>query len=131
MLDRDGQRAGMPGGGPGDPFGHGAVPDARLGRRGMAHEEGSILDFGRSHDLEIILDAKIPDLDFAQTDDGQRGRLHPADADDALDAAGEQRPGRRAGQREVEDLIGLLARHGGLVERAELAVGFQGRECLA
>ena len=60
-----------------------------------------------------------------KTDDGQRGRLHPADADDALDAAGEQRPRRRAGQRQVEDLVGLLPRDGGLVERAQLAVGFE------
>ena len=56
-------------------------PDAGLGRRGMAHEEGAILDFGRSHDLEIILDAEISDL--AQADDGQRGGLHAADTDDA------------------------------------------------
>ena len=74
----------MTGGGPGDGFGHGAVPDAGLGRRGMAHEEGAILDFGRSHDLEIILDAEISDLDLAQADDGQRGGLHAADTDDAL-----------------------------------------------
>jgi len=84
-----------------------------------------MLDFGRSHDLEIILDAEIPDLDLAETDDGERGRLHAADADDALDAAREQRPGRRAGERQIEDLVGLLARDGGLVERAELAIGFE------
>ena len=115
----------MPGGSPGDGFGHGPIPDAHLGRRGMAHEEGAMLDFGHSYNLEIILDAKIPDFDFAQTDDGQRGRLHAADADDALDTTGEQRPGRRAGERQIEDLVGLLARDGGLVERAELAVGFE------
>ena len=125
MLDRHGQRAGVPGGGLGDGFGRGAVPDAGLGRRGVAHEEAAILDLGRGDDLEIILDAEIPDLDLAQADDGQRRRLHPADADDALDAAGEQRPGRRAGQRQVEDLVGLLARDGGLVERAQLAVGLE------
>jgi hypothetical protein len=39
--------------------------------------------------------------------------------------------GRRAGQRQVEDLIGLLARHGGLVDRAELVVRFEGRERLS
>ena len=115
----------MPGGGPGDGFGHRAVPDAGLRRRGMAHEEGAILDFGRSHDLEIILDAEISDLDLAQADDGQRRGLHAADTDDAADAAGEQRPRRRAGQRQVEDLVGLLARDGGLIERAKLAVGFE------
>ena len=38
---------------------------------------------------------------------------------------GHQHLGRGAGQREVEDLIGLLARHGGLVEGAKLAVGFE------
>jgi hypothetical protein len=88
MLYRHGQWAGMLGGGPGDGFGHGAVPDAGLDRRGVAHEEGAILNCGRSYDLEIIFDAEIPDLDLAQTDDGQSGRLHSADADDALDAAG-------------------------------------------
>ena len=70
MLHRHSEWAGMPGGGPGDGFGHRAVPDAGLGRRGMAHEEGAILDFGRSHDLEIMLDAEISDLDLAQADDG-------------------------------------------------------------
>jgi hypothetical protein len=68
----------MPGGGPGDGFGHCSVLDAGLGRRGMAHEEGASLDFGRSHDLEIILDAEISDLDLAQAGDGQRGGLHAA-----------------------------------------------------
>jgi hypothetical protein len=92
----------MPLGSPGDGFGHGAVPDACLGRRGVAHEEGAILDFGRRHDLEIVLVAEIPDLDLAHADDGQCGGLHAADADNAPDAAGEQRPGRRAGQRQVE-----------------------------
>ena len=125
MLDRHGEWAGVLGGGLGDGFGHGAIPDAGLGRRGMAHEEGAILDLGRGHDLEIVLDAEVADLDLAQADDGQRGRLHPADADDALDAAGKQRPRRRAGQRQVEDLVGLLPRDGGLVERAQLAVGFE------
>ena len=80
----------MLGGGLGDGFGHGAVADAGLDRRGVAHEEGAILDLGRGHDLEVVLDAEVPDLDLAQADDGQRRRLHPADADDALDAAGEQ-----------------------------------------
>jgi hypothetical protein len=121
----------MPGGSPGDGFGHGPIPDAHLGRRGMAHEEGAILDFGRRHDLEIVLDAEIPDLDLAQADDGQRGGLHAADTDDAPNAASEQRPGRRAGQRQVEDLVGLLARHGSLIERAELAVGFEPLEGLS
>jgi hypothetical protein len=79
-----------------------ARPDAGLGRRGMAHEEGAILDFGRSHDLEIILEAEISDRDLAQADDGQRGGLHAADTDNAADAAGEQRPRCRAGQRQVE-----------------------------
>ena len=97
----------------------------------MAHEEGAILDLGRGHDLEIILDAEIADLDLAQADDGQRGRLDPADADDALDAACEQRSGRRTGQRQVEDLVGLLPRDGRLVERAQLAVGFELLEGLA
>ena len=59
---------------------------------------------------------KVPDLDLAHAHDGQRGRLHPADADDALDAAGEQSPRRRAGQRQIEDLVGLLPRDGGLVQ---------------
>ena len=131
MLDRHGQWAGVPGGGPGDGFGHRAVPDGGLGRRGVTHEEGAILDLRHSHDLEIILDAEIPDLYFAQTDDGQRGRLHAADADDAFDAAGEQRSGCRACQREVENLVGLLARHGSLVERAEFAVGFEPVERLS
>ena len=125
MLDRHGQWAGVLGGGLGDGLGHDSVSDAGLGRRGVAHEEGAILNLGRGHDLVIILDAEIPDLDLAQTDDGQRGRLHSADADDALDAAGEQRPGCRAGQRQVEDLVGPLTRDGGLIERAELAVGFE------
>src|SRR5215470_20009302 len=101
MLHRHSEWAGMPGGGPGDGFGHRSLPDAGLGRRGVAHEEGAILDFGRRHDLEIILDAEISDLDLAQADDGQRGGLDAADTDDAPDAAGEQ----RAGQRQVEDLV--------------------------
>ena len=111
------------GGGLGDGFGRSAVPDAGFGRRGVAHEEAAILDLGRDDDLEIILDAEIPDLDFAQADDGQRRRLHPADADDALDARGEQRPSRGAGQRQVEDLVGLLARDGGLVEGRSSRLG--------
>ena len=89
----------------------------------MAHQESATLNLGRSHDLEIILDAEISDLDLAQADDGQRGGLHAADTDDAADAAGEQRPGRRAGQRQVEDLVGLLPRDGGLVERRSSRLG--------
>jgi hypothetical protein len=117
----------MLGRGLGDRLGYGAVPDADagLGRRGVAHEEGAVLDLGRGYDLVIILDAEVPDLDLAQADDCQRGRLHPADADNIPDTRGKQRPGRRAGQRQIEDLVGLLARDGGLVERAELAVGFE------
>ena len=118
MLDRHRQRAAVTGGGPGDGFGRRAVSDAGFGRRGVAHEEAAILDLGRHDDFEIILAAEIPDLDFAQADDGERRRLDPANADDALDARGEQRPGRSAGQRQVEDLVGLLARDGGFIERA-------------
>src|SRR5262245_26875280 len=97
----------------------------------MAHEEGSILDCGRSHDLEIILDVEIADLDLAHTNDSQGRRLHTAYPDDAFRAVSNQLLGRCAGQREVEDLIGLLARDGSLIEWAELAVGFQSRERLA
>ena len=50
---------------------------------------------------------------------------------DALDAAGQQRPGCRAGQRQVEDLVGLLPGDGGLVEWLQLAVGFELVEGLA
>src|SRR5262245_57919667 len=104
MLPRYGQAAGMPGGGPGDRFGHGAVSDARLGRRGMAHEEGSTLDCGRSHDLEIILDAEIADFQLAHTNDSQGRRLHAAYPNDALCAVSNEHLGRRPRQREVVDL---------------------------
>src|SRR5262245_52356164 len=59
------------------------------------------------------------------------GRLHEADADDAPGVAGEQRPGRSARQRQVVDLVGLLARDGRLVERTELAIGFEPVEGLS
>jgi len=63
----------------------------------VTHEEGAILDLRHSHDLEIILDAEIPDLDLAQADDGQHWRLHSTDADDALDVASEQTSGSPCG----------------------------------
>jgi hypothetical protein len=65
----------------------------------MAHEERAAIDLGCGDNLKIILNAEIPDLEFAQADDGQGGRFDPADADHALDAVGKQRPGRGAGQR--------------------------------
>ena len=66
------------------------------------HGEAAVGDLGGGNDLEIVLDAEVADFQLAHADDGQRGGLHAADTDDAPDAAGEQRPGRRAGQRQVE-----------------------------
>ena len=49
-------------------------------------------------------------------------RLDAADPDHTANAGTEQRFRGRAGQRQVEDLVGLLARHCRLVERAQIAV---------
>ena len=38
------------------------------------------------HDLEIVLGPEIADLQLAQADDAERGRLHAPDADDAARA---------------------------------------------
>ncbi len=115
----------MLGRGVGDGFGLSTIPDPGLDRWGMAHEEGATLNFGRGDNLKVVLDAEIPDLEFAQADDGQGRGLDPADADDAFDALSKQRPGRGAGQRQVEDLVGLLPCDGGLVERTQLAIGLE------
>ena len=83
------------------------------------------------HDLEIVLGPEIADLQLAQADDAERRRLHPPDADDAARARRQKRLRRGARQRQVEDLIGLLARDRRLVKRAHLAVRLQCGEGLA
>ena len=68
---------------------------------------------------------KFQNLEFPHADDGERRRLHPADADDPASLGHQQRFRSRAGEREIENLIGLLARHGRLVERMHLGVRLQ------
>ena len=121
----------MPGGGLGDRIGNTSVADAGLDRRRVAHRELTTRDGRRRRDLEIILDLEITNLDFAQAHDCQGRRLDPADADHALGAARDQHAGGGAGQRQVEDLVGLLAGDGCLVERVHLPVGLELVEGLA
>src|SRR5262249_13400268 len=105
--------------------------DPLLWRWRMPHGEATGGDLGGRNDLEIVLDAEVADLQLAHANDRERRRLDAANPNDAVRTGGHQRLGRGAGQREVEDLIGLLARHGRLVHRAELAVWFERRESLA
>jgi hypothetical protein len=131
MLDRHAQGPGVIGRGLGDHLRLSAILDALLGWRGMPHGEAAISDLGGGDDLKIVLDAEVSDFQFAHTNDSKRRRFHAADPNDAFRTVGHKHLGCGAGQREVEDLIGLLARDGGLVDWAELAVWFERRECLA
>src|SRR5262245_15892708 len=131
MLDRHAERPGVVGRGFSDQLRPSAILNTLLWRRGMPHREAAVGDLGGGNNLEIVLDAEVADFQLAHTNNGEGRRLHAAYPNDAFCAVSNQHLSCSAGQREIEDLIGLLARHGGLVERAELAVWFEGRERLA
>src|SRR5271157_2232766 len=125
MLDLDAERAAIAIGRAGYRLGAGAVLDALLRRRSVAHGETAARHMRLYHDLEIVLGPEVADFQLAQADDAERWRLHPPDADDAARAGRQKCLRRGARQRQVENLIGLLARDRSLVEGAHLVVGLQ------
>jgi hypothetical protein len=80
--------------------------------------------------LEVVLGLEVPDLQLAAADDRERRCLDPADANDPSHPGRNQGLGCCSGQREIEDLVGLLAGHGGSVEVPVLGVRLQVREGL-
>ena len=108
----------------------GAILDALLRWRRMANEKAAARSVGHCGDLEIVLRFKVADFQFAQANDSERRRLHPSDADHAARARREQRLGSRAGERQVVDLVRLLARHRRLIERTQFMVRLERGEGL-
>ena len=96
----------------------------------MTHQKAAACDGRGGDDLEIVLGPEIADFQFAQADDRQRRRLDPADSDHAANAGREQCLRRGPGERQIEDLVGLLARHRRLIERTHLGVRLQPGEGL-
>src|SRR5258706_15704389 len=88
----------------------------------MAHVESAAGDLRSGDDFEIIFGAKVADLKLAQADDAERRCLYASDADNATRTRSEQGLGGGTGQRKIEDLVGLLARHRRLVKRAQILV---------
>jgi len=99
--------------------------------RSMAHGESAAGGFCSGGDLEIVLGAKVANLKLTQTDNAECRRFHPSDANNPARAWSEQGLGRRARQRKIEDLVGLLARHRCFIERAQIVVGLEHGERLA
>src|SRR5262249_47048457 len=78
MLDRHAERTGVVGRGPSDQLRPSSILDTLLWRRGMPHGEAAVGDLGGGDDLEIVLDAKVADLQLAHTNYGEGRRLHAA-----------------------------------------------------
>lgn len=72
MLDLDAERAAIAIGHAGYRLGAGAVLDALLYRRSVAHGETAARHMRLRHDLEIFLGPEIEDLQLAQADDAGR-----------------------------------------------------------
>jgi len=87
----------------------------------VPHLEAAGRDPGGRHYLEVGLRPEGADLEFAPADDGQGGRLHPADADHRAPAAVQGDSGG-AGERKVVDLVGLLPGDRRAVEPGVFAV---------
>ena len=98
-----------------------AIRDPTVGRRGMTHRKAAGSDCRGCHDLEVILGPEVADFEFAQADNAERRRLDAANSNYAANAGAKQHFRGRAGQRQVEDLVCLLARHRRLIERAQIA----------
>ena len=103
----------------------------RVGRRGMTHRKAACRDHRQYDDLEEILRAEVADFEFAQTDNAQRRRLDAADPNHTTGARTEQRFRGGSGQRQIEDLVCLLARHRGVIEGPQIAVRLELCEGLA
>ena len=88
----------------------------------MPHDKRPARDCCGRHDLEITLFSEVADFDLAQTHDRQRRCLDPPDPDHPFGATREQCLGRRPRQRQIENLIGLLACNGRIIKRLHLTV---------
>ena len=107
-----------------------AIRDPTVGRRGMTHCKAAGRDYRGCHDFEVILGPEVADFEFAQANNAERRRLDVANSNHATNAGAEQHFRGRAGQRQVEDLVCLLARYRRLVERAQIAIRFERLCCI-
>ena len=96
------------------------APDNSLLRR-VPHLEVSTGDFGSGDNLEIGKGNKIADFQLATANDRQGRRLHASNTNHSPRTLS-QDDGRGAGQRQIVDLVGLPARHGGGVEQCVIGV---------
>jgi hypothetical protein len=95
--------------------------DDALFRR-VPHPELSAVDLGRGDHLEIGLRDEVADLQFSLAHDGQGRGLDPSHANNAARAT-TQGDGRRAGERQIVDLVGLSSGDSSGIEATVLGVG--------
>ena len=98
-----------------------AIRDPAVGRRGMTHRKAAGSDCRGCHDLKVILGSEVANFEFAQADNSERRRLDATNSNYATNTGAKQHFCGRAGQRQVEDLVCLLARHRRLIERAQIS----------
>ena len=104
-------------------------PDNSLLRR-VPHLELSAGYVRCGDNFKIRLRHEIPDFELALAHDRQSWRLDPANSDHATRTS-TKNDGRCSRQRQVVDLIGLLARDGGCVKRSIFGVRLRPAECVA
>src|SRR4051794_26156365 len=95
----------------------------------MTHHKAAGGDCRGCHDLEVILEPEVADFEFAQADNAEHRRLDATDSNYATNTRAKQHFRGRAGHRQVEDLVCLLARHR-LLDRTQLPVWFELRKGL-
>src|SRR3954452_1659978 len=96
----------------------------------MTHRKAAGGDSRGCDDLKVILGPEVADFEFAQADNAERRRLDASDSNYAANTGAKQHFRCRAGQRQIEDLVCLLARHRRLIERTQIAVWFELRKGL-
>src|ERR1700733_9745506 len=96
-----------------------AFDDALLRR--VPYAELPALDLGHGDHLEVGLWDEVADFQFALAHDGQGRGLDPSHANNGARATSEGY-GRRAGERQIVDLVGLSSCDGSGIEASVLAI---------
>ena len=96
----------------------------------MPHLELTARHIGSGDNFKIGQRHEVPDFQLAFAYNCQGRRLHPTNPDHSPRPSA-QNDGRGSGQRQVVDLVGLPARHGGGVKAGIFSVWLGPDECLA